>query len=587
MSAISNPGNSTPGSPGSPGATGPLRGLANNAALKTTAVPSAGDAVSTATAVSAGDFGDGLFKWVSGTRPTEDGLFVIYHNTDTTGYFARKWDGRNVNLAWAGLAANASSASIQAILNLCAGKTVSVDKFYTGLTTSLTVPDGTTLIGDIPGVGFRGNGTLATLLSLGVGSQAVNLTLDGAVSSLVLFTGFTLSGAITLSAGSKVRDCSFLNVYRSAITGYNVAGARIRDCQINGAQYVAIFTQICTDLRVSGVQIKNVLSDGIKIHTRDGTITTTEGTGVYVENCKVDYTGVTISAATLAIELWGGQTTWQRHPHIKGNEIIGPLALTGSGGFWGISLDTVYGGVVEDCKVDGGVAGAAILYEAAGCQFVVFQNSLGRRHKGLGISVSQTRSSSCRFINMHIREAVGFSGVFGAQVVAGEKMLFQGCTFKDAGERYIYFNNAGNFSEVGKTFFHCSQGTAQAFAIYINGAVKGLNLHDIVVGPHVEPGETATAFNIRCFSADSCTDSTFKNWHTDNAKPDGSGSGPGAGFFGGGNNLVSGMRFFNTTETNSLIQFGGATASVFENNFCAVSARSSGTIDLLVGRNSA
>lgn len=49
-----------------------------------------------------GDLGGGEFIWMTGTRPTEDGGFVIYHDTITTGWFERVVTEAAINVRWFG-----------------------------------------------------------------------------------------------------------------------------------------------------------------------------------------------------------------------------------------------------------------------------------------------------------------------------------------------------------------------------------------------------------------------------------------------------------------------------------------------------
>ena len=582
-SAVSGGGG---GSAGPAGATGPLRNVAAHSALKATAVPTvSGDSIATQGALSAGDGGNGLFRWLIGARPAEDGIFTIWHNTDITGYFSRSWDGRNATLAWAGLAAATTTAALQTAVTAMAGLSVAVDKAYTGLTAGINVPANTTLFAATAGLGFKGDGVTANLLSLGLNCTLNNLDLDGGVVTFARYTPFTLGAIVALNTGSTVRFCRIKNCAQVGIGGYNQTNILVTDTSIDKACSVAFFTQVCFDMKLIRVNVTNPYNDGIKIHTRDGTITTTQGYRVYLRDCKVDYSAMTLGANTLAVELWGGQTTFQNSPHLMGIDVMGPAAVT-AGGFWAISLDTVMNGLVDDCRIDGGPYGSTIALEAAGCRFTVFRNNYVRRFRNTGLSISQARSTNISAIGNTFRESTTFAGAYGIQMVSGTNHLIEGNIFKDAGERYVFFNSAGNGSVVSKNYFHWGLATANAAAIYFSGVTNFINVCDNVFGPLLDPGETGTAFNAAAGEISGALNCTFKNNFVDASTGAGVASASAFNSYGaGGGHLFSGMRGVNNSGA-LVLQSGTGPASVFDNNFCVISNRTTGTIDLLVGRNS-
>ena len=68
-----------------------------------------------------GDLGGGDFIWISGTRPTEDGGFVIYHDTDTSGWFQRIVTEAAINVRWFGAKGDGTTDDLTAfttIINL-------------------------------------------------------------------------------------------------------------------------------------------------------------------------------------------------------------------------------------------------------------------------------------------------------------------------------------------------------------------------------------------------------------------------------------------------------------------------------------
>ena len=575
------------GAAGAPGATGPLRNVATHAALKATAVPTvSGDSIATQGALAAADGGAGLFKWIIGARPADDATFTIWHNTDATGYFSRVWDGRNATYAWAGLAAASTVVQHNAALTVFAGLNVEIEKFYTGITASLNVPANTFLYAVVPGRGFRADTLTNTILALGAGASVTNLDLDSGITAMVRDNTFSNAGLVQLSNGCRLSRLRLKNARACGIGGYNVTNIYIDDVVIDGAQNKALFTQVCFDMKISRVTVKNCLNDGIKIHTRDGTITNVQGYKVYVRDCTLDYSAVTLTVDTLAMELWGGLTTFQNNPHISGIDVIGPAAQA-TGGFWGISFDTVNGGLVDDCRVDGGVGGLQLGLEAAGCKFTEFRNCYVRRYKATGLSISNTNCTNITATGCTFREAIGFTGVYGIQAVIGSGHVFERCFFKDAGARNIFLNAAGNGTVVEKCKFYVSQSSAQPIGVYIAGAVTGGYITDCLFAPFVEAGETGTAFSMGAVDAGQALNWTFRG-NTLNGALASTGAVSGTvitSYGGGGGHLYSGTRVLNNTGA-SAAQYDTGPASVFDNNFCPVVNRTAGNIDLLVGRNS-
>lgn len=586
-------GGGATGSPGPAGPTGPLRSVASHAALKTTTAPTnSGDIIAVQGATSATDGAAGQFKWVTGTRPAADDIFTIWHNTDATGSFQRVWDGKNANLGWAALAAGATSSALQTAVTAMTGLNVQLDKLYTGLTTALTVPAGTRLHATVGGYGFKGNGTVAQLLQLGTGCTVENLELDGGVTSAARYVPFSISGTIQLNTGSVVKNCRIKNSAQCAIAGYNKTGIVIENVTIDAPQSVAIFTQVCTDLRLVNVTINNPMHDGIKIHTRDGTITNTQGYKVYLRDCKIDYSNVTLttSAATLAIEFWGGQTTWQNNPHLSGIDIAGPASV-GTGGWWAISLDTVYGGLVDDCRIDGGPSGAIIGLEAAGCRYTVFRDCFVKRFKQTGLSISQSRSTGIVAEGCTFRDSTVFTGSYGIQAVTGTGHKFDRCIFRDAGEAGIFLNGneIGNYTTITNNSFYISQTTTgQIKGIKTSGTVRYLTIAHNYFGPLLDPGETGSTQNLTAGDFDNIQSSVFRDNTLNGQKADASGSGYSAfnTYGGSGGNLFAGTRSLNNTGPGATSFSASGAASVFENNFAAVTYRTTGTVDILVGKNS-
>lgn len=76
--------------------------VTNIAAMTAIATPSTTDEVLVGGYYTEGDLGGGEFIWMTGTRPTEDGGFIIYHDSLTTGWFQRVVTEAAINVRWFG-----------------------------------------------------------------------------------------------------------------------------------------------------------------------------------------------------------------------------------------------------------------------------------------------------------------------------------------------------------------------------------------------------------------------------------------------------------------------------------------------------
>jgi hypothetical protein len=84
--------------------------LTNIAAMKALgSIPATNEDITVGGYYSENDGGGGSFVWKSGTRPTQDNGYVIYHNSNTSGWFQRVAHGPFVNVRWFGARGDGST----------------------------------------------------------------------------------------------------------------------------------------------------------------------------------------------------------------------------------------------------------------------------------------------------------------------------------------------------------------------------------------------------------------------------------------------------------------------------------------------
>lgn len=421
-------------------------------------------------AATATDQGGGMFDWVLGARPTQDNMTVIYHDTLTTGYWKRRWDGRTADLAWAGLAVGAGTAALQTAINAMTGDFILVDKLYTGVN-DLTIPAGTRLRAYQPEVGFvLAAAATSNLLILAAGAEIRGLTLDGNAANAGA-PGFGAALVRTVASGTRpnVEGCILRNAKTNGVYARNQeTGVRVFGCTFDTLSGYGVFTQVSSNVMVKDNIIRGTGKDGIKIHGRDGVNTTYVSKNAIVRDNLIDYTGVTITATCLGIELWGGV----QNAKCLSNVVYGPEAAS-TGFTFGISMDaTEYCVIAHNTVDDRGLGKVGYGLEGAHARHCVYDGNIVRGFNTIGFSLSQPIAGMNKIVNNVIRDARDPANCFGLQLVSGgTNLAISGNTFVDAGVRAIFLNGSGSFSNIsGNTFMIERQ--AQTMAIlYVSGTV--------------------------------------------------------------------------------------------------------------------
>ncbi|WP_456829461.1 hypothetical protein [Deinococcus sp. UYEF24] len=434
--------------------------------------------VQVAGATAENDGGAGVWRWRVGARPTENGIYTVYHNTDTTGYWSRRWDGRNADLAWAGLAATAGAAALATALTILAGTTVSVDKAYQ--TATLAVPANTKLVADMPGLGFAliAN-TNSHLVTLGQGAQLHGLTLDGQSSTQIGPAGF--GTAIVQASGhatpAKLVSCTLKNAQNNGVYLYNSPGGIvIRDITVDGSRAEAFFAQASSNIKIRAGSLKNLRSDGIKIHGPDPTYTSYISTANEVTQLDIDYSGMALTNNALGVELWGAVS----NSTVSRINITGPASITG-GGVYAVSFDHTDRCFGSHITVDG-QAGQNIYIglELAGAIHSGFSSCSVKNYNGTGVSISRTDAFDNSLTDVSTDNNAKISGGYGIQVVNGHPAIrISGGSHRDSGERAIFLNNSGAGSSISAVTFGIAKQASSMLAIYLfatsNVTVLGCN----------------------------------------------------------------------------------------------------------------
>lgn len=92
--------------------------VTNVAAMTAITTPSTTEEVLVGGYYADGDLGGGNFIWISGTRPTEDGGLVIYHDSITTGWFQRVVTDAAINVRWFGAKGDGSTDDLTAFTTI-------------------------------------------------------------------------------------------------------------------------------------------------------------------------------------------------------------------------------------------------------------------------------------------------------------------------------------------------------------------------------------------------------------------------------------------------------------------------------------
>lgn len=437
-----------------------------------------GNGITAATkgAGSALDGGDGTWDWVTGTRPTEDNATVVYHSTDTTGYWRRRWDGRQASLGWLGLSASAGTAALQAALTLFAGLFVDVDKMYTDIS-NLSVPSGTRLRATVGERGFQlAAGATQSLLVVASGVRISGLTLDGnAANAGSAAFGQGLIKA-TSSGGTRpnVENCLLRN---SKTNGIYVRrgndGIRAFDVTFQGISGEAIFTQVTSDVSIIQCVAEGCTGNGYKIHGPDGSTTDYIARNIQLKDSTVDYSGLTLTDSQLAIELWGGSGGGITSFQVTGCTTLGATTTTGTQ--FGISLDHCRDGVCANNVIDGGSnCRFNIGIEGAGCERVVYADNVIQNYSGTGYSFSRTEHAQLSVVGGLIKNNQG-SSPRGVQIIDnGAGCSFVGVRFVDCGTEGILFNGAGKDVLVSACHFVIQYQDTNMRAVYAtSGSPRG------------------------------------------------------------------------------------------------------------------
>jgi len=447
------------------------------------------------------DGGGGTWVWVetTGARPAQDGILTTWHATLSNGYFRRQWNGIVGNFAWAGLVMNSGAAAVEAALAVFAGQMVQLDKFYE-LERKVAVPANTLLYGRY-GAGFRSIGSIRTLLVCAPGVMLQDVNVDGNVTALARNQNFTTEALVvsqgTLQNPVQIIRLNAINAPDHVIYGYSAHGTRIERLRIDGSCAEAVYFQMSDALYIDGVIARNCQHDTVKIHSKDGQVAnlTYEIKQLTIRNLFLDYSMVTITGDTLALEMWGGQTAFIRNAAVDNVQVKSPLALNG-GAFWGISADTCASGVVTNFTVDSEGRGTIVFgIEAAGCVNFTYMNGKVIGYKYIGGSMSQPATRNTKFDNVSFLNAVlspngdtyaiqWYNGIKGGDVL--------NCMFKDAGHRYLYWNDAGSNALVQGNHFLVGAQTVSPLILYTYQSPKNVRILDNEFGPTVWPGDVAS-----------------------------------------------------------------------------------------------
>lgn len=109
--------------------------------MQTITTPSTTDAVVVGGYYAENDLGGGNFIWISGTRPAEDGGFVIYHNSNTSGWFQRIVTEAAINVRWFGATGDGTTDDLTPFQTI-------IDLIGTGGFETIFIPKGNYYLSD-------------------------------------------------------------------------------------------------------------------------------------------------------------------------------------------------------------------------------------------------------------------------------------------------------------------------------------------------------------------------------------------------------------------------------------------------------
>lgn len=443
------------------------------------------------------DGGAGFFWYDATSVANVDGIFAESHLSIPTGRFRRVWDGIIANFAWAGQAEGAASQDLTDAFNRFQGLIVSLDKTYL-LNGEITLPN-FTLYGK-PGAGFRAaaKNTVRNMLRLSPGCHLDGVIVDGNFdttrnkdySTNALFRSYgNVASQVTLT------DCVGLNAGDHVVFGISASGTEIRRIRINSSNNDAIYFQLSDALVIDGVFARKVQGDTVKVHSIDGSNPNFEIHTLTIRDIFTDYSDVTLALGNvLAVEVWGGQTGFIHNAVLENIQIKSPASM-GAFGFWGISLDTCADTNVNFFTVDGDKRFTITIgIELAGTLNCSFSQGTVIGVKYVGCSMSQPNTRNSKLDNVTFRDFAQTTGQTYAiqwynQISGGDVI---NCTFKDAGDRFLFFNNAGNGVRVqGNHFFIAAQNIIP-YIIYVTGSVFGVKILDNEFGPTLWAGDVAS-----------------------------------------------------------------------------------------------
>jgi hypothetical protein len=450
---------------------GQVVGIGNGASLDglrtyNPALLSKKPSVQVAGAQAENDGGAGVWKWRVGARPAENGIYTVYHSSDTSGYWARRWDGRNADLGWAGLAVTAGAAALTAALTVLAGLTVSVDKMY--VSGAFSIPANTKLVADAPGLGFAlAANSNSSFITLGAGAQLHSLTLDGQSSAQIGPAGFGMAiiKATAHATPAKLVGCAFKNAQNNCIYLYNSPGGIIiRDITVDGSRAEAFFAQVSSNIKIRAGTLKNLGSDGIKIHGSDPVYPTYVSTANEVTQLDINYSGVALTNNALGVELWGGVSC----STVSRINITGPASITG-GGVFGVSFDHTDRCFGTDIHVDGQTGqNIYIGLELAGAIHSGFRSCSVKNFNGTGVSISRNDAFDNSLTDVSTDNNAKYFGGYGVQVVNGHPAIrISGGSHRDSGERGIFLNGSGAGSSMSGITFGTARQVGNMLAFYI------------------------------------------------------------------------------------------------------------------------
>jgi len=230
----------------------------------------------------------------------------------------------------------------------------------------------------------------------------------------------------------------------------------------------------CDDLRVQDCDFVGVVGSACKIHGHDGVTLTQTSERARVGGCLFDYSSVTLTGTTLAVELWGGASATDGCPDslVVGCVVRGP-ANNGGNSFFAYSIDNSDRTIVSDCYAINDAGGSVNFgFEAAGSNDMTFDSCYGI-DVDRGVSISQANSNRVRVSGCYIYRAA----TFGIQLLnSGEDCKIQDCYLEDCASNAINFNAAGSGGTVRGCRLRITSSGSNGMKISLGGSVDGVTI---------------------------------------------------------------------------------------------------------------